>query len=602
MSSINKSLIIYRGVHCERANRHKAIKYGLHLGSIQYANHSPPERKLFQEAALTDVGYYFGSDQSRLVQDIKKVSDGRRFKLNFYVGFDFDIYKSEASLDSQFSVYSNGEDESENELDLEIQSESRIIQKDQRMVKKLFKQAKRVAHFSLTFQGMNQNHERALRYLPMLSMLEDCQMKIKIRALNDISVLRDLLNQAKQRKYWPNMKSMVIRLRHSYNQENCSSRFIRFCQILQEVSEITQDLPWIRIQLKVKYMWRFNESAIVTFQEALKKAQNQLVRLSLVTGQPNKLKPLFKTIGGMKNLDKFSIRFNESSDLESVNSLEELTDSLKKTQSLRRLKIQGKNILDKEQNEKLSTQGFIKNLSDFSQITSFNFQERNQFIDETLRNCFSNSISKLPQLQILALKTITRHQASTMISPDLNSFLDFFVGLKSLQNLRIFIFDMRHPSYQGPRIDGSQVFQAACEALQNQKELRKLDFHYPWVSRTNSDIQELSKVLPNLQKLEYFSLLFAVQKFIEPVENDTFMNFAKAISFLKAIQSFSINLEMKEVNSLTYEAALIAFKHFQARNASRNLRMTTMQADGGAVVKANQLKGISAWKQEKINV
>jgi len=595
LSAINRHLIIYRGVHCRRGNKLQALKYGLHLSPIQHDSKSSAEKR-GSKRVIRGQGkktlsmrsrYEFKRNQDLLVQDIRKISGMRRFKLNFTIDFDLSFYKSESSIDSQYTVRSNDQEESEDELDLEIQSGSKIVQKNKKTLKKIFKQAKRVAHLTLTFEKMDPNHDQAFHFLPLLNLLEDCYIKIKIRAPTDILALRDLLNQAKRRHYWPNIKSFMISLRHSYNKENCSSKFIRFCETLQEISEIIRDLPWIKIQLKVKYMQRFDESAILVFQETLMKAQDQLTKLSLVIDHPKKLTPLFKTIEGMKNLDKFSFRFNE---MENVKSLERLTDSLKRIQSLRRLKIQGKNILDKGENKETSTEGFINSLSDFSQITSFNFQERNQFIDKTLWSCFTNLISKLPQLQVLVLKTDTKKVLG--VSPDLDGFLDFFVAVKSFHNLRIFTFNMYHCYHEGSRIGGSRIFQAALEALQNQKELRKLDFYYPWVSNPNSDIQELSKVLPNLQKLECFSLRFAVQKFIEPVENDTFMNFAKAISSLKVIQSFSINLEMKEVNDLTYKAAVIPFKHIQARKAYWRLSLGAIQTDQEASRKVSQLEGI----------
>ena len=603
-SAIGQGLIIYRGAHFSSENRPKALKYGLHLRSIRYVHYSSADRRRCmrvvrsqgrKRAAMSDFNYRFEHNQDRLAQDVEKISGVRRFTLNFYIDFDFDFYKSESSLDSQYTVHSDGEDNSDNELDLEIKSNnSRIVQKNKRTLKKIFKHAKRVAHLTLTFEKMDPNHSRALHYLPMLNLLEDCHIKIKIRAPTDILALRDLLSQAKRRNYWPNMKSMLISLRHSYNKENCTSRFIRFCKILQDIAEIVQDLPWIKIQLKIKYMWRLDKSAVLTLREALKKAQDQWIRLSLITDKPTKLEPLFRPLEEMKNLHKFSIRFDELSDPDSGQLL---MDILKKIPSLRRLKVRGKDILEskKDQKAKTSAEKLIKSFDGLNQITSFSFREKNQSIDETLWSYLSNSILKLPQLQILILKT----DAFKVIemSPGLNGFLDFFRGLRNFHNLRIFTFDMYYPSY-AQKINGSEIFKTVCEAFQNLKELQKLHFNYPWISSMNSDLEELTKVFPNLQRLERFHFDFAVLKFIEPVENDVFLKFCKAICCLKAIGYFSINLELEEIDNFTYEAALLSFKHLKRSNPFWRLSLGSTRIDEQVKEKLNKLtRQIYIWKK-----
>jgi len=606
-SSIDKGLVIYRRTHRGPGFREKAIKYGLHLNLNQHDNYSPQDRKLFRRlvrgqgrkrVAIVNSSCYLPYFQGRVAQDLEEISGMRRFDLDFDVGSERDFYRSESAIDSQYTVHTEGsDDDSDNELDLEIQAGSEITQKNKRGIKKIFKQAKRVTNFSLDCQKIDENQNQAFHYLPLMNLLEDCHIKIKVRAPTDILALRDLLKAVKRRNHFPNMKSLVIELRHSYNKENCSSKFIRFCKSLQEISEITQDLAWMKIQLKVKYMWRLDESAILALKQVLQRAQDQLIKLSFVGDQPTRLKALFKTIEGMGNLNKFSVRFNELSDIENANAMKELTESLKKIQSLRRLKIKGKDILDKEQNEKVPASEFITNFGDFSQITSFNFQERNQFIDETLWNCFANSIFKLPQLRVLVLRI---HTQALEMSPSLNGFLEFFVGLKNLHNLRIFNFDIRYDSCRTSRIDGRKIFQAACAALQNQKELRKLNFHYPWIPKMNSDLQEFTKVLPNLQKLEDFSLTFADLKFIEPVENDVFTKFTKALVSLKAIQFVSIDPEIKKVNNLTYEAAYLLSKRLETRIGSLCMRLQTKQADGEAVKDIRQFKGIAVWKDGRL--
>jgi len=149
---------------------------------------------------------------------------------------------------------------------------------------------------------------------------------------------------------------------------------------------------------------------------------------------------------------------------------------------------------------------------------TFQFKEQAEFIDQILWNCFSNSISRLSQLQVLFI--FPQMTPSLDISPKENDFINLFIGLKNLQSLRILNF---YPYYQNnyrqdfQRIDGSKIFLAICQALENLKQLERFDFLIPWISYPNSDIADLTKALANLQKLEYLSLRFDVSQSTQPV-------------------------------------------------------------------------------------
>jgi len=347
-----------------------------------------------------NFAYEFETNQNFRVRDVQRVSYTRRFNFSFERYWDFDFYRSTLATDSQLSVHSDDEEDSEdseNELDLAIESSSSPSEGNQRNIKKIFKQAKRVNDFSLTFAKIDPNYYRAFQYLPLMNLLENCHIKIKIRAPTDILELRDLLKKAKRRNCWPRIRSMVIYLRHSYNKESCTSRFTSFCRVLQEISEITQNLLWIRIKLKVKYMWRLDESAIYYLREALQEAPSRYVKLSFVTAQTKHLKPMFKTIGELNNLQKLSLRYDKLSHIEDLDSLKELTESLKKISSFRNLKVNKKNLLDSQENSghTFSTEKTLQNLGDLSQLNSFHLKGYVSSIDETLWNDFSNSISRL---------------------------------------------------------------------------------------------------------------------------------------------------------------------------------------------------------------
>jgi len=392
-SSIQKQFILYRGSYCLRDNWPHIIKYGLHPNFLpNKENYSSDDQKLYicilrgkgkKIISKSELDYRFEeSDQYGLVRDFPKGSGIRRFKLNFLrnPNHDHDFYKSFPEIDSQETLDSEDDDDGDvdsiNELDLALQSsfdkeESIIINENIKTLKKILfsRFLKKPTHLSLNFEKINPYHNRAFQWLPLLGTLENCHIKFKIRSHQDLSGLRDLFQTVKQRNCWPNMKSMVLNLRHSYNRGNCNLKFLRFCKIFQEIAEIALGLRWIRIKLKIKYMWRLNEYSIQTLQESLEKAENQVVKLSPVTNQPKHIHPLFKTIEGMNSLQISTLRFKSLKDLTDVESLEDFLQSLKRVKSLKNLKIDGKSLLDQHKNtdgELFSTEKVLQNLKDFS--------------------------------------------------------------------------------------------------------------------------------------------------------------------------------------------------------------------------------------------
>jgi len=333
-SSIQKRFNLYRGSHCLLDNWPSIIKYGLHLNFLpnNETYYSKNQKKIANRSKLD---YLLEKDQDRLVKNLPKNSNIQRFKLNFKrnPSHDHDFYKSLPAIDSQGTVNSEDEDtdNSENELDIALKGSNIIHKNSQNLKKILFSRLlKRVTDLFLNFEKIDPPHNKAFQWLPLLTMLENCFLKVKIRSHRDLLGLKDLLKIAKQRNHWPNMKLMMINLRHSYNKGNCNLKFLRFCEIFQEITKIAQDLPYIKVKLKVKYMWRLDEVTIQALQKAFEEAENQFVKLSLVTFQPKRLQPLFKTIEEMNSLQKFSLRYKALKDLNDIESLEGFLESLKK--------------------------------------------------------------------------------------------------------------------------------------------------------------------------------------------------------------------------------------------------------------------------------
>jgi len=253
------------------------------------------------------------------------------------------------------------------------------------------------------------------------------------------------------------------------------------------------------------------------------------------------------------------------------------------------LKIQGKSLLDRQQ-EEISTEKALKDLGDFSQIKALQFKERTEFIDQTLWTCFSSSVLKLSQLQVLFI--YIQMTTSLEMSPSENSFIDFFSGLKNLQNLRVFTFHIYyhyHYHKDFKRVKGNKIFLTVCEALQDLKGLEKLDFSYPWIPSPNSDIAGLTNVLTSLRKLESFSFHFDVNRSVQPIENDVFMGFVKALCCLKAMKNFTINLDMKEISEISEEIVLLLFRCFKERKVEFSLTLSSRDIDWKAAKRLTQL-------------
>ncbi len=116
----------------------------------------------------------------------------------------------------------------------------------------------------------------------------------------------------------------------------------------------------------------------------------------------------------------------------------------------------------------------------------------------------------------------------------------------------------------------------------------------------NSDLQELTKVLLKLQNLEDFNSEIQNWKWVQPVENDFFLRFAKTLCGLKEVKRFGIRLEIKEINDLTYEAALLLFKCFRQRNAHLRMTLASDKIDEEAFKKLEGLAPeIYLWRVER---
>jgi len=69
-----------------------------------------------------------------------------------------------------------------------------------------------------------------------------------------------------------------------------------------------------------------------------------------------------------------------------------------------------------------------------------------------------------------------------------------------------------------------------------------------------------------------------VTKSFDPVDNSTFLKFAKAVYCLPLIECLKVTFPMKEISNLTYEAAMLLNKKFR-RKADWNLDLKSKQVD-----------------------
>jgi len=563
--TIPKGLIIYRSKSYIKEYRCKVLKYGLELNFIDNNYCSPKGRSILKKILNNKrskrlissyFSYQFDWNQNHLKINFKRFSTLRKLELGFHTEFEYDFYKSESSADSQFAVSSDREET------LEKESDSLTFEENNKVTaKRIFKQGKKIHDLSIYFSKIIPPHDRIFHNLSLLNNLKNLSIKIDIRSPDDILSLKTLVKAAKQRTYWPNIKSLILRLRYSYNKQNCTSRFIDFCQNLQDIARIIKGSSWIKIKLKITYMNRLKGlPPLIKLQETLEQIP-QLIVLSLVLDTFFKdLTLLVKAIKKMKNLRSYSMRFNEPNQV-----LCDIVESLSKLKSLRTIKISGKDILLRKGSE--NYQNLLQSLGGLSQITCFKLKGDNQTIDPISWSLFSQSIFRLSQLEVLIFKSQIRDAIEEEIK-----FEEFFIELKKLKNLKSLNFDI--DNYRNLlKNSGSKVFPAFCQSLQSLQKLEIIRFIFPWKYSADSDLNHLINALPYLPNLLWFSLYFSPLKTDQAVETDTLMKLSTVLQGLKRMENFKLNMELKEVCQSTYEILRPLCKHFQERNATLELRI-----------------------------